>query len=62
MKIATLFFEGLGLNLRLMEMAVLTWGLLQVLNSKEERDKPLEFDFDSIREFIFKLAYSLTLD
>ena len=43
-------------------MAVLTWDSLQVLNSREERDRTLNQDFDSIREFIFKLSYSLTLD
>ncbi|MEI7984408.1 MAG: RNA polymerase sigma factor [Armatimonadota bacterium] len=45
-------------------MAVLTWDSLQTLRCSGERGKTLEFDFDfdSIREFIFKLSYSLTLD
>ena len=43
-------------------MAVLTWDSLECLRAQEERTKTLEYDFDSIREFIFKLSYSLTLD
>ena len=43
-------------------MAVLTWDSLQALQSREERGKTVELDFDSIREFIFRISYSLTLD
>ena len=43
-------------------MAVLTWESLECLSKGEGASKALEYDFDSIREFIFKLSYSLTLD
>ena len=43
-------------------MAVLSWDSLQSLREREPRNRTLEYDFDSIREFIFKLSYSLTLD
>jgi RNA polymerase sigma-70 factor, ECF subfamily len=43
-------------------MAVLTWDSLECLEKRRERSKTLDHDFDSIREFIFKLSYSLTLD
>ncbi len=48
----------LGLN----NMAVLTWQSLELIQVHQNREETLEFDFDSIREFIFKLSYSLTLD
>ena len=48
----------LGLN----NMAVLTWQSLELIQVHQNREGTLEFDFDSIREFIFKLSYSLTLD
>lgn len=43
-------------------MAVLTWDSLQALTGRQELNRAIEHDFDSIREFIFKLSYSLTLD
>ena len=48
----------LGLN----NMAVLTWQSLELISVHQNRDGTLEFDFDSIRDYIFRLSYSLTLD
>lgn len=43
-------------------MAELTWNMVEALALSRQKDLPKEFDFDSIRELIFKLSYAMTLD
>ncbi len=43
-------------------MAVLTWQSLEFIQERVGRDGTIGLDFDSIREYIFRLSYSLTLD
>ena len=43
-------------------MAVLTWESLECLGKKQHGELSHKLDFDSIRDTIFKLSYSLTLD
>ena len=43
-------------------MAVLTWQSLELLQVNRDREGTIGLDFDSIREYIFRLSYSLTLD
>jgi RNA polymerase sigma-70 factor (ECF subfamily) len=43
-------------------MAELTWHMIEALAIQRDKDAPLQHDFDSIRELIFKLSYALTLD
>ena len=43
-------------------MTVITWESLEGLGKRQRGDLSHELDFDSIRQTIFKLSYSLTLD
>ena len=43
-------------------MAVLTWQSFTSLGLITRQSGTVEFDFDSVRDYIFKLSYSLTLD
>jgi RNA polymerase sigma-70 factor (ECF subfamily) len=43
-------------------MAVLTWQSFVSLGLSARQSGTVEFDFDSIRDYIFKLSYALTLD